>query len=156
VRAIDAGVPLYNVRTLAQHIDLSLSRDRMATNLARGLGALAFLLAAVGLYGTLAYAVAQRTRELGIRIAIGARPVEMRRAVLFSGLRIVAFGLLIGVPAALGLTRLLESALFGIPPDDPVTFAAVSLILLGMGAAASYAPARRATRVDPMIALRSE
>jgi putative ABC transport system permease protein len=118
--------------------------------------ALALLLSAVGTYGVVAYAVAQRTRELGIRLALGAERAQVLRMVTREGLALAAVGVAIGVAGALGLTRLLAGMLFAVRPADPLTFVCVSLLLIAVALASSYIPARRATKVDPMVALRYE
>jgi putative ABC transport system permease protein len=117
---------------------------------------LALLLAAIGVYGVLAYLVARRTREIGVRIALGARPGSVLRLVVGQSLRVAALGITIGVAAAVLLAPQIESQLFDVKPRDPVTLAAVAAALLGVALLASYLPARRATRVDPLTALRTE
>jgi ABC-type antimicrobial peptide transport system permease subunit len=118
--------------------------------------ALALLLAAVGLYAVLAYSVSRRTHELGVRMALGARRGDVLRLVLGHGLRVTAIGIALGVVGALGLTRLLQSLLYEVHPTDPATFAFVLLLMASVSVAASYLPARRAMRVDPMEALKYE
>jgi putative ABC transport system permease protein len=119
-------------------------------------GLLSLLLAAVGLYGILAYAVSRRTREIGIRIALGARPGAVLRMVLRQGLILTLLGVGIGLAASLAATRLLESQLFGVTPTDPVTFVGAPILLLTVALLAGLVPARRATNVDPLIAIRQE
>jgi ABC-type antimicrobial peptide transport system permease subunit len=120
------------------------------------LTAIALVLAASGLYAVVAYAVAQRTRELGIRMALGAAPGDVRRMVIAYGGKLAAAGLVIGLVGSFALTRLISKLLFGVAPTDPVTFVSVSVILLGIGVLASWLPARRATRIDPIAALRAD
>jgi putative ABC transport system permease protein len=116
---------------------------------------LALVLAAIGLYGVTAYSVAQRTRELGIRVALGARGGMVLRLVLAQGARLTLIGLAVGTAAALALTRVMEALLFGVGARDPITFAAVGLLLMGVSLVASLIPAYRATRVDPLVALKT-
>ena len=118
--------------------------------------ALALLLSAVGTYGVIAYSVAQRTRELGIRMALGAERGDVLRMVTREGLRLAVVGVVIGIAGALGVTRLIASLLFAVRPADPLTFVCVSVLLVGVAHISSYIPARRATKVDPMVALRYE
>jgi ABC-type antimicrobial peptide transport system permease subunit len=126
----------------------------MALTLAFAL--IALLLAAVGVYGTMSYAVVQRTREVGIRMALGARRQEVVRLVLRRGLSVIALALAVGLAAALGLAPLLRRQLYGVAPLDPVTFLAVPLVLTGVALVACYLPARRAAAVDPVVALRTD
>ena len=119
-------------------------------------GGMALVLGIVGIYGVIAYAVSQRTREIGIRTALGAQPAVLLRTFVRQGLVLAGVGAALGLAAAAGLTRLMSSLLFGVTPLDPLTYAAVSALLIGAAALASYLPARRATRVNPVIALRYE
>jgi putative ABC transport system permease protein len=119
-------------------------------------GALALVLGAIGVYGVLAYSVAQRTHEIGIRMALGARGGDVLRMILAQGARIAGAGVVIGILASFGLTRLMTNLLFSVSPADPATFAAVAIVLVLVALLASYIPARRTLRVDPMIALRHE
>ena len=156
VRSLDPKLPLYDVRTLQESLDSQLADRRQGTFVIGILGALAVLLAAVGLYGVLAYAVSQRTREIGVRMALGAGRADVLRQFLGQGARLSAAGLAAGLLLSAGLTRLLSSQIFGVTPTDAVTFAAVSLFLIAVALCASYLPARRAASISPMEALRNE
>ena len=160
VRTLMAGkdpeIAVYDVKTMEQYLATTVASSRFQTLLLSLFAGVGLALTVVGLYGVMAYGVAQRTREFGIRLALGARPAEVRRLVMRGGLVLVAVGLAIGVVAAAFATELLTGALYGVNRLDPATFIAVAAVLLGVSALASYLPARRATRVDPMRALRSE
>ena len=117
---------------------------------------LALVLAVVGVYGVLSFSVSQRTQEFGVRMALGAEASDVRRMMIRQGLRLAAVGIAIGVAGAFGVTRLIGSLLYDVTPTDPLSFAGVVALMLGVAAAAAYLPARRATQVDPMVALRSE
>jgi len=156
IREIDSALPVAEVRPMAEVIGSSIAQPRFRTALLSLFGAAALLLAAIGIYGVLAYTVAQQTREIGIRMALGANPGRVLRLVLAGGLRLAGAGTVIGVLAARMLTQLLNSLLFGVSATDPLTFAAVAGLLLGVALLACYVPARRAMRVDPMVALRYE
>jgi putative ABC transport system permease protein len=153
---IDPNQPLVKVRTMEENMATTVAQPRFRTWLIGILAMLALVLAAVGVYGVMSYTVTQRTSEIGVRVALGAQPKDVFRIIVGQGLRLALFGVGVGLAAALVLTRLLQSFLFGISAYDPVTFIAVSLLLTLVAVAASYFPARRATRVDPMIALRYE
>jgi ABC-type antimicrobial peptide transport system permease subunit len=153
---IDRSVAVSDVSTLQQILDGSLWQERFFATLLAFFAGLAMLMATVGLYGVMAYTVSRRTHELGIRMALGASAGEIRRMVLLQSGRLVAAGLGIGVVAAVLLTRLLEKQLYGVKPTDPQTFLAVSALLVAAALLASYLPARRATRVDAVLALREE
>ena len=155
-REIDANLPLYNIKTLATQVDESLVQERLISTLSSFFGLLSLLLAAIGMYGILAYAVSRRTREIGIRIALGAQPGAVLRMVLRQGLILTLLGVGIGLAASLGATRLLESQLFDVTPTDPVTFVVAPILLLTVALLACLVPARRATNVDPLIAIRQE
>jgi predicted permease len=153
-RAIDRDVPLYNVRTLDNQIAGTLSPERMLATVSTILGALAIVLAMVGLYSILANAVSQRSREIGIRMALGAEQRQVIGMVLRDTLRMVAIGIAVGIPVSLGASRWIASFLYGIGAQDPLTYAAIVLLLALAGCAAAYVPSRRAARVDPMVVLR--
>jgi predicted permease len=154
--ALDPAIPITQTLTLSDQLDNSIAQERLLTTLCAFFGVLAVLLAAIGLYGVMAHAVARRVREIGIRMALGAQAGEVRWLILRETALMVGVGALIGLPAAIFTTRLVESFLFGLTPQDPMTIAAATLLLLAVTAIAGYIPARRATRVDPMIALRYE
>ncbi len=155
-REIEANLPLYNIKTLATQIDESLVQERLVGTMSSFFGLLSLLLAAVGLYGVMAYSVSQRTREIGIRMALGAPRSVVLRMVLRQGLILILLGIGCGLAASLAATRLLVSQLFDITPTDPVTFVAAPMLLLIVALLACFIPARRATKVDPLIALRNE
>ncbi len=147
---------IFGEQTMDSIISDSIASQRFSMILLAVFASLALLLASVGIYGVISYVVSQRTHEIGIRMALGARPFDISLLVLGDGVRMTLIGTVIGMVAALGLTRLLASMLFGVTPTDPVTFAAVAALLCGIALFACYIPARRATRVDPMVALRYE
>ncbi|MCM3901006.1 MAG: ABC transporter permease [Pyrinomonadaceae bacterium] len=156
VRALDLNLPLYEVKTLSEHMRLALFPGRVAATVLSGFGLVALTLAAIGIYGVTSYSVAQRTREIGIRMALGARLSDVLRLVIGNGLKLMAIGVGLGLVGAYLLTRALTSLLSGISPTDPVTFIFVSLLLIAVAVLATYIPARRATKVDPLVALRYE
>jgi predicted permease len=156
IRALDPDLPVYNVRTMTDRVDESLARRRFSMLLLSIFAALASGLAAIGIYGVVAYFVSQGTRELGIRMALGATPGGIRALVVRQALAIVATGVAIGVAGALTVARLMRGLLFGIGVADPITFASIPVLLALVALAASYVPARRAARIDPMLALRHE
>jgi macrolide transport system ATP-binding/permease protein len=156
VQGIDSRLAALNIETLSERIDNSLGGQRTQATTLGTFGVLALVLAAVGLYGVMAYSVAQRTREIGIRMALGAQRKHVLGLVLKQGAMLVSAGVVLGLGAAFVATRLLASLLFGVSPVDPVAFAATSGLLLVVALLASYIPARRATKVDPLIALRYE
>jgi putative ABC transport system permease protein len=154
LRALDAALPVPSVQTMDDVIS-----GYMPAALVAGIGAfcgLALLLAAVGLYGVISYLMAQRTQEIGVRMALGAGPGDVIGLVLRQGARLAGTGAAIGLAGAFALTRLLSGLLFGVSPTDPLVFTAVPLLLIGVAFAACYVPARRATRVSPVVALRYE
>jgi len=156
VAALDPKIPIFGVKTFEEHIGISFFLQRMAATLLSIFGLLALSLAAIGLYGVMAYSVSQRTRELGIRVSVGAERRDIFKLILGQGLAISVVGLLAGLVAALGVTRLTARLLYGVSATDPVTFIVIALLLLCVTLLACYLPARRATKVDPMIALRFE
>ncbi len=156
VVALDAGMPMFDIKTLEEHIGVSLFVQRMAATLLSLFGVLALVLSAVGLYGVMAYTVSQRLRELGIRIAIGAQRRDLLVLILGQGLALSVIGIISGVLMALMATRLLAHSLYGVSATDPVTFMVVALLLLVVALVAGYVPARRATKIDPIVALRLE
>jgi predicted permease len=153
---LDPNVPVLNMKTLSQQVDDSLVQERMMATLATFFGVMALLLALVGVYGVMSYGVAQRTRELGVRLALGAQRNQVQWLILRGTLALVLFGIVLGVPLAVAATRLIKSYLFGLTASDPLTFAIVTVALATVAVVAGYLPARRAARVDPIIALRSE
>jgi predicted permease len=155
-RRLDPALPLFHVRTLAESLDGQLSDRRQGTLLIAVFGALALLLAAVGLYGVVAYAVAGRTREIGVRMALGAARRDVVALFVGRGARLALIGVGAGLVLSAGLTRLLVGMLFGVGPTDAATFAGVAALLVAVAVAASWLPARRAARTDPMEALRNE
>ncbi len=155
-RALDPAMPMFEVETLATQVAASLRVERLLAMLSSGFGMLALLLSCLGLYGILSYTVAQRTNEIGIRMALGAARRDVLWLVLRDALRLVLIGIALGVPAALAAGRLVASQLYGISAADPVVIGLAPMALLVIAAVASYLPARRATRVDPLVALRFE
>jgi putative ABC transport system permease protein len=156
VHDVDPSLPLADVRTMDDVVAAARSRPRFLAALLTTFSAAALFLAAVGLYGVISYGVAQRTREFGVRFALGARPAQVMRPVLARAVTLTACGVAVGLAGALALTRLMEGLLFGITPSDPATFAAVSLLLGAVALAASWVAVRRAAKVEPMAALRYE
>ncbi|MBV9303475.1 MAG: ABC transporter permease [Acidobacteriaceae bacterium] len=156
IQSVDPNLALTNVQTIREAVAQGLWAPRMGAGLLTVFGVLALVLAAVGVYGVLSYSVNQQTREIGVRVALGARSSQVLWMVVGNGLGLAGIGLLVGLLIALGLTRALSSLLFGISPNDPLTFGGVSLVLTATALLACYIPARRATKVDPVIALRYE
>jgi predicted permease len=156
IHEIDPTLATFNVRTLAEQVDNSLQQQRMNVILLTTFGGLALLLASIGLYGVASYAVAQRTREIGVRMALGAQPSTVLRLVLGNGLVLVGIGVAAGLAAAFALAGTMQTLIVGVNPRDPVTFIVTPAILAAIALAATYIPARRATRIDPLIALRTD
>jgi ABC-type antimicrobial peptide transport system permease subunit len=156
VRAIDPDVPVADVRTMDELLASGVARQRMSSGVLAGFAALALLLAALGIYGVIAYSTAQRSREFGVRIALGAQRGDVLRVVLGGATRLVVLGIVLGLGASVALTRLLASQLYEVSATDPAVLATISVLLGAVAVAASYLPARRATRVDPVVTLRSE
>jgi predicted permease len=155
VRAVDPDLPVSDLKTMRAQVRESLFVERMVAALSAAFGVLATLLAALGLYGVMAFAVALRTREIGIRMALGAQRRDVLRMVLRDVAVLVALGVALGLPGGYGIGRVVETQLFGLNARDPLTFAAATAALLVVALLAGYIPARRAARVDPMVALRS-
>ncbi len=156
IRALNANLPIAGVQTLREQLELTLLPSRIAAWTLGGFGALALLLAGIGIYGVVSYGAAQRTREIGVRMALGAKEKDVLRLVLWDGLIVIGAGLAIGLLLAAVATRVIASFLYGVGATDPLTFVAVPLLLGGVALLASYIPARRAVKVDPLVALRYE
>jgi predicted permease len=156
LRALEPNLPVAEVRTLEEQFNLSMLPVRVAAWTLGGFGLLALCLAAIGIYGVVSYSVAQRTREIGVRMALGAGRSDVLRLVMGEGLSVVGLGVAAGLLLAFAATRVLGGFLYGVGATDPVTFAGVPLLLGAIAVAAGYLPARRATKVDPMVALRYE
>jgi predicted permease len=155
-REIDTNLPLFNIKTLATQIDETLVQERLIGTVSSFFGLLSLLLAAIGLYGILAYSVNQRSHEIGIRMALGAQRSAVLRMILKQGITMVLIGLVLGLVVSFAATRIVASYLFSITPIDPVTFISAPLLMLIVALLACFAPARRATKVDPLVALRYE
>jgi predicted permease len=156
VQSVDPDLPMIDVRTQREQIDATVQVQRALAALTTGFGVLALILACVGIYGVMAYNVAQRTNEIGIRLALGARPAQLRGMILRESTGLTLMGILAGIGAALLLTRAVKSMLYGIQSYDPLTFSAGVVLLILVALAASWIPARRAAHVQPMEALRHE
>ncbi len=154
--SVNSSLPVRNLRTLPDLMAQSVARTSFTLVLLSISAAVALLLGTIGVYGVISYAVSQRTGELGMRIALGARARDVTGMVLRQGLLLSITGVAIGLVLSLGVTRLMADLLFGVSPGDPLTYAAVAVGLVGVALLASYLPARRAARVDPMTALRAE
>jgi putative ABC transport system permease protein len=156
VRELDRTLPVANVNTMEQLLAQSVAQRRFAMLLFGVFAALALVLAGVGIYGVISYSVTQRTQEIGLRMALGAERGTVLRLVLGQGMKLALLGVTIGLGLALALTRLMQTLLFGVRATDPLTFALIALLLLAVALLACYLPARRATLVDPLVALRYE
>jgi ABC-type antimicrobial peptide transport system permease subunit len=156
VREVDSSLPAFSITPLADVVSATVA-DRRFSMLLLGLFALvALFLAAVGLYGVVAYTVTQRTQEIGLRMAIGAEPGQVLRMIIGGGMKLAAIGVAVGVAGALALANLVASMLYGVTPFDPASYAGTAGVLLAVAALACWLPARRAMRVDPLVALRQE
>jgi putative ABC transport system permease protein len=156
LREASGGLPVAHIRSMQQIVSESTTQSDFYMTLLTIFAAVALLLAAIGVYGLMAYSVQQRTQEIGVRMALGAKPREVRRMVVFQGMKLALVGVILGVGSSLALARLLSSLLFGVKPWDPTTITLVAILLSAVTLLATYLPARRASRVDPMVALRYE
>ena len=156
IRSVNKNQAISDVRSVDQIRDQAMGGRRLVSVLLGTFATVALILAGLGIYGVISYNVAQRTREMGIRAALGATERSLLRLILDRGVRLTLIGLAIGVAGAIGLTRLMATLLYGVGARDPVTMVSVGVILAGVAIAALYVPARRATRVDPVVALRYE
>jgi len=156
MKDLDPDLPMYHVRTMEQQVNESLAQRRFSTLLLGLFASVALALATIGIYGVMAYLVNQGTRELGIRIALGASQRNILSLVVRQGMVLAFSGVTIGLAAAFLLTRLMRSLLFGVEATDPITFAGISLLLATIALLACYVPAQRAARIDPLISLRCE
>jgi putative ABC transport system permease protein len=154
--SVDKNQPVFAVKSMDEIISGNVSAQHLAFLLLGVFAFLALALAAIGIYGVTSYLVSERTHEIGVRMALGAQPLDVSRLVLGHGAKLVAIGVFAGAVAALALTRLLTNLLFGVSASDPWTFVGVGLLLIVVAVVASYVPARRAMRVDPLVALRYE
>ena len=156
IRTVDPDQPVSNIATMEELLTRETGSRRLGMILLSGYAGLALLLASLGIYGVLSYLVVQQTPEIGVRLALGASPRDILELVMKKGAVLVLGGVVIGGIAAFTLTRLMASLLFGVSATDPVTFLGISLLLTGVALAACFVPSRRATKVDPMVALRYE
>jgi ABC-type antimicrobial peptide transport system permease subunit len=154
VKSVDPNLPVFGVRSMDEIVASSLGQRRFAVQLLSAFSVLALVLSAVGIYGVMAYSVAQRRRELCVRLALGARPLDIRRLVLNQGVRLAAMGLVIGLIGGAVATQAMRSLLFSVSPHDPTSFAGIALLLSGVAVVSSYLPARRAAAYNPTMALR--
>jgi ABC-type antimicrobial peptide transport system permease subunit len=156
LQEVDAQLPISNVRTFAEQVNRGLAQENMFAGLSTLFGVLAVVLTCVGFYGVMAYDVARRTNEIGVRLAMGARPVQMSRLIMSEGLFLVVIGAGLGILGAFASTHYVESVLFGVAADDGITITAAVFVMLVIAAIAAFLPARKASRIDPLIALRYE
>jgi putative ABC transport system permease protein len=156
VQSLDKNAPVYNIRTVEELIGRSVATPRFNTLLLGLFAGVALILTAVGLYGVISYSVAQNTQQIGIRVALGAQAGSVFKLIVGQGTRLTLIGVAIGLGAAYLLTRLLANLLYGVTATDPWTFVGVSVVLMFVAFIACYLPARRATRIDPVVALRYE
>jgi putative ABC transport system permease protein len=156
MREVEPTLPVFGIRTMDELFDLSVTNQRIMLTLLLAMAGLALLLAGIGLYGVLSYIVGQRTREVGIRLALGATAGSVRQLMLGQGLKLATVGLGLGVLASLGVARLMSSMLYAVSPYDPLSLAAVSFALIAIGLLASWLPSHRATLINPVEALRAE
>jgi putative ABC transport system permease protein len=156
IQALDPDMPVYDVNTMDQRLYDSLARRRFAMFLLGVFAVIASILAAIGIYGVMAYSVNERTHEIGIRLALGAQPSNVLQLVIRQALMLTSMGIAIGLAGAIALTRIMSSLLFGVSATDGLTFVITPLLLGGIALLASYIPARRGAKVDPMVALRYE
>jgi putative ABC transport system permease protein len=156
VRQLDPTLPVFDVKTMSERIAGSLAPRRLAMAVLAGFAALSLVLALLGIYGVISYSTAQRTQEIGIRVALGARPQDVIRMILRSGLALAVIGLAAGTLLFVGASRAVGSLLYGIGARDPLTILGGIIVLSAIAMVASYIPARRASRVDPLVALRAE
>lgn len=156
IHAVDPDVAVYGIRTMEDRLHDSLARQRFSSTMLGAFAAFALLLAAVGIYGVMSYLVTQSTHDLGVRVALGARTGNIIGLVVRQGMELAAIGILAGLAGSVAVTRVMASLLFGVSATDAVTFGAMTLILALVALAATIIPARRATRVDPVVALREE
>jgi ABC-type antimicrobial peptide transport system permease subunit len=155
VHLLDANLPVYDVKTLKEHLQLPLFPLHAAAAAVGSFGVVALILAAIGIYGVMAYSVSQRTQEIGIRMALGARTIDVWGMVLRHGIGITVAGMVLGLLCAFGLARVVTNLLYGVSATDPSTFILISILLAIVALMACVIPARRATRVDPVIAIKN-
>src|SRR5581483_10503 len=156
VQTLDPNLPIYDVKTFAEHMGLSLFPMRVGAGLAGAFGLLALVLAALGIYGVMSYSTSQRTREVGIRVALGASKSEVLRLLVKPGVILTVIGMAIGLVLAILVSTLIAGMLYGVNSTDPITFGGISVLLSAVAIIASAIPAWRAAKVDPMIALRCD